>query len=501
MAARRSDVMPRLSLATLSRLPEPLRPAVDPRALDVGIVHLGLGAFHRAHQAVFTQAAIAATGDTAWGIAGVTQRSRDVISQLQPQDGLYSVVSRSSQTAVDVLVPMRELLFAQEQATELVGRIAAPTTHVVTLTVTEKGYRHDPATGRLRIGDSEIKADADGRAPLTVVGQLVRGMQARQRADAGRITVVCCDNLHANGRTLAGLVGDFCQLLPSSESADIAEWIGANVSFPSTMVDRIVPATTAADLADAARLLGLDDLGVVTAEPFMQWVIEDSFVAARPKWEAAGAILTADVAPYEAMKLRLLNGSHSALAYLGLLAGYDYVAEFVELDEVFAYVRALMDDDVSPTLSVPDDFDVADYKAQLMSRFANRSLGHRTRQIAMDGSQKLPQRLLGVIGEQLARGVMPARATLAVAGWMRYVSAGTDPRGHPISVDDPLAPLIAERVAGAVDASSIVDALLSIDQVFSLELRENASLRSMLVEQVESLAGNGVLATLRGLGT
>jgi fructuronate reductase len=349
----------------------------------------------------------------------------------------------------------------------------------------------------LRVTDSEIQADADGRAPLTVVGQLVRGMQARQRVDAGPLSVVCCDNLHANGRVLAGLVSDFCGLLPTGEGSVTAEWIASNVSFPSTMVDRIVPATTPADRVEAAQLLGLDDSGVVVAEPFMQWVIEDSFAGARPKWEAAGAILTADVAPYEAMKLRLLNGSHSALAYLGLLAGYDYVADFVGLPEAAGYIRSLMDDDVTPTLSVPHDFDVADYKKQLLRRFANRALGHRTLQIAMDGSQKLPQRLFGVIAEQLARGGVPGCATLAVAAWMRYVSAGIDEGGRAISVDDPLAVLIAERLGGATEARAVVDAMLSIGQVFGAELRDNASLRSLLVDQVESLARKGVLATLR----
>ena len=205
----------------------------------------------------------------------------------------------------------------------------------MTVTVTEKGYRHDPVTRRLDLTDAEIRADAAGRPPVTVVGQLVRAMQARQRSNAGPLTVVCCDNLPSNGATLRGLVDDFCSLLPRAQTnRALRSWIDESVTFPSTVVDRITPATTAADRSDVANYLGLDDEGAVVTEPFSQWVFEDNFAAARPAWESAGAVFTSDVSPYESLKLRLLNGSHSALAYLGLLAGYEYVAEFIGVDGV-----------------------------------------------------------------------------------------------------------------------------------------------------------------------
>ncbi|HEX7106806.1 MAG TPA: mannitol dehydrogenase family protein [Acidothermaceae bacterium] len=499
MATRRGDVMARLSLANLGETPPSARPPVDPRAIETGIVHLGLGAFHRAHQAVFTQAAMAAAGDTRWGICGVTQRSRDVIDQLADQDGLYSVLQRGDQTSISVLAPIRELLFAKTQAADLTARIATPSTQVVTLTVTEKGYRHDPATGRLQVADAETQADVEGHAPQTVVGQLVRGIQARSRLGAGPLTVVCCDNLPSNGRTLARLVADFCGLLPAAESASTLAWIESFVRFPCTMVDRIVPATTAADRAEAARLLGVEDEGVVVAEPFAQWVIEDSFATARPAWELAGAVITDDVTPYEAMKLRLLNGSHSAIAYLGALAGYDYVADFVRVGEVAVFVRALMDFDVTPTLAVPAGFDVVRYKEQLLERFGNHALRHRTSQIAIDGTQKLPQRLLGVVADRRSAGATAEHAVLAVAAWMRYVSAPANEQGVAIVVDDPLAEVLARRLAGARDAATVVDRLLGIEQVFSPQLRDDRATRSRLVDYVEALAGKGVLATLREL--
>lgn len=491
--------MARLSLATLGTIPARARPPVDARSITTGIVHIGVGAFHRAHQAVYTQAAMAATGETSWGICGVTQRSADVVAQLGPQDGLYSVLELGNTASVRVFAPIREILFARAQAVEFVARLAAPATRVITLTVTEKGYRHDPASGRLRVDDPEITADVAARPPCTVIGQLVRGFQARERTDAGPLTVVCCDNMPNNGRIVAQLVSDFCDLLPAAEAAATTAWIEQSVSFPCTMVDRIVPAATDDDRAEVARMLGVDDLGAVVAEPFTQWVIEDKFAAPRPAWDAAGALFTDDVTPYEAMKLRLLNGSHSAMAYLGALAGYEYVADFVDVDDVAAYVRALMDLDVTPTLDVPTGFRVDAYKEQLMERFANQALRHRCVQIAMDGTQKLPHRLVGVIADQRAMGATPERALLAIAAWMRYVSADTDDRGKPISVDDPLAGLLARRVAGASTPAQVVDALLSIDQVFGPLLRDDVTVGALLVDYVRALSTKGALATIREL--
>ena len=491
--------MARLSLATVDLVTPAAQPPIDPRAVTTGIVHLGIGAFHRAHQGTFTQAAIAASGDLAWGICGVTQRSANVLEQLAPQDGLYSVLQRGEDVSVSVLATAREVLFAKTQATELVGRIAMPNTRVVSMTVSEKGYRHDSSTGRLRADDPEIMADAAGAPPRTVVGQLVRGMQSRQRADAGPLTVVCCDNLHDNGRTLRQLVADFCDLLPAAESSPLQAWIESSVKFPNTMVDRIVPATTDLDRAEAARLLGVDDFGVVVAEPFMQWVIEDEFAGPRPAWDAAGAILTDDVAPYEAMKLRLLNGSHSAIAYLGALAGFDHVADVIRLDEVNSYVRALMDVDVTPTLDVPRDFDLPRYKDELLERFANRGLHYRTLQIAMDGSQKLPYRLLGTVADRRAAAGTPHHALLAVAAWMRFVSADADEAGRPIRVDDPLAATLARQVKDARGAAQLVDSLLALREVFGPELRDDAAVRATLIGYVDALATKGVLQTLREL--
>ena len=482
-------------MAQSSRIPAAARPRVDPRDLTVGIVHLGLGAFHRAHQAVYTERAMSASGTTQWGICAVAQRSRTVLDELEPQDGLYTVVERGPSTAFRVLAPIRELVFAASQADLLTSRIAAPSTHVVTVTVTEKGYRHDPVTRRLDLTDSDIRADAAGRPPVTVVGQLVRAMQVRQRNNAGPLAVVCCDNLTNNGATLHGLVDDFCSLLPIAGQSTLRSWIEESVTFPSTVVDRITPATTAADRSDVASYLGLDDEGAVVTEPFSQWVLEDNFAVVRPAWEDAGAVFTSDVSPYESLKLRLLNGSHSALAYLGLLAGYDYIAEFIGVDGVPAFVRALMGE-ATATVAVPGTVDVDDYEQQLLQRFANPGLRHRLAQIAVDGSQKLPPRLVATVRDARAAGVEPIASVLGIAAWMRYIIAGRDDAGRPLVIDDPLAPRIAQTVGQATDSATVVERFLGIAEIFG-DLADDVALRDLLAAALSQLTRGGALAALR----
>jgi fructuronate reductase len=424
---------------------------------SVGIVHLGVGAFHRAHQAVYTEDA----GD-GWGICGITQRSAAVAERLTPQNGLYSVLVRGPDgVSARVIGAVREVLTGEATA----ARIADPAVRVVSLTVTEKGYRRDPATGGLRLDDPEIAQDLAGRPPRTVIGRLVAGLARREVP----VTVLCCDNLTSNGATLRRLVEEY------AERSGLR--IGCEVAFPATMVDRIVPATTAQDLNEAERLLGVRDEGVVVTEPFTQWVIEDAFAAGRPAWDSAGAIFTGDVAPYETMKLRLLNGAHSMLAYLG--SDFTYVSDAIEV--LGDTVRRYMDEDASPTLDVPPGFDLEAYKSSLLQRFANPALQHRTGQIAMDGSQKLPLRLLGVVRDRLAAGAEPRWAALAVAAWMRHVQTARE-------LDDPMAGALHAAVAGADRPEQVVDALLSVIDVFGTDLRDSTVFRDLLVERLDRLS-------------
>lgn len=482
----------RLALDALDRVAGQGRgwigPAVDPRSLRVGIVHLGIGAFHRAHQAVFTELAAAATGRQDWGIAGVTQRSASVRDQLVPQGGLYTVLERGADAAPPRVVgSVRDIVFGGGDPAAVIDRIADPAVRLVTLTVTEKGYRRDGA-GRLDRSDPEVVADLAGRPPRTVVGQLVRGLQHRLACDAGPVTVLCCDNLVGNGDVLRGLVHDFVAALPSAEASGLADWIVAAVRFPSCMVDRIVPATTDEDRADVRAVLGLEDRGVVVAEPFSQWVIEDDFAGDRPAWERAGAVLTRDVAAWEAVKLRMLNASHSLLAYLGALRGYDTIAAALCDDRLAAAAEALMVEDVTPTLRAPDGLDLTDYRCQVLTRFANPALRHRTVQVAMDGSQKLPVRLLGTVRDRLAAGVVPRHAALAVAAWMVYVSQGRDVRGRDLPLDDPMADRLRTATAAAGgEPERVVDSLLRLPEVFGADLATHDGFRAALVEHVGRL--------------
>jgi fructuronate reductase len=482
-----------LSLRTLADLPPAVvRPAYDPTRVRVGILHLGLGAFHRAHQAVYTDDILAR--DPRWGICGVSLKTPRAIAPLAEQDGLYTVLTKGSEaTAPRVIGALREMRFAGADRAELVARFSDPRIPVVTATVTEKGYCHDPATGALNRAHPEIVHDlAYPDAPVSVIGLLVAGLAARRAAQAGPLTFVCCDNLPHNGRMVEFLVAEFA----GERDPELAGWIRANVAFPCSMVDRIVPATTPDDVAEAERLLGVHDAAPVAAEAFGQWVIEQRFAGPRPAWEDAGAQFVADVAPFETMKLRLLNGSHSTLAYLGFLLRHDYVWAAAGDPLLARLVERQMAQEIAPTLHMPAGTDVTAYCRQLMQRFRNAALPHRTQQIAMDGSQKLPQRLLGTVRDRIAAGASWAHLALAVAGWIRYAS-GTDEAGAPIAVADPLAEDFARIVRDARgDAGPVADGFLDLKSVFGAELVAHYAFREAVRGNVIALFRDGARRTL-----
>ena len=453
----------RLSSATLSRLPAAVhRPRYDRSAVRPGIVHLGVGAFHRAHQAEVMDDLLAA-GANEWGIVGASLRNPDTRDALAPQDCLYTVAVRSgSGTEHRVIGSLLAMEVASENPESLIVRMADPATRIVSLTVTEKGYCHTPQTGELDEAHPDIVHDLKNpHAPRSAAGFLVEALARRREAGAPPFTVLCCDNLSANGRTVQRIVVSFAAL----RSKDLAKWIEDEAAFPCTMVDRIVPETTDADRAAVSSALGMTDAWPVITEPFTQWIVEDRFAAGRPDFAAAGVQLVADVTPFEHMKLRLLNASHSALAYLGYLAGYETIAATMA-DPHFAAFAARVMEEAAVTLKMPAGTNLAAYQTSLLQRFANPALRHRTWQIAMDGSQKLPQRLLGAMAERLQRGLPIDTHALAVAGWMRYVTA-RDEQGKDIDVRDPIASKLAAiaREAGPV-ADRLAAALLAVEQVF-----------------------------------
>jgi len=485
----------RLSAAALGQLPRDIaRPAYDRSAVANGIVHLGVGAFQRAHQAIYTEAAIDA-GDRRWGIIGASLRSPQVRDALKAQDWLYTLAVRGAEgERLQVIGALKDVLVAPENPAALLHALCDPAVAIVTLTVTEKGYCHDPAKGVLDEGHPDIAHDlANPNTPRSVPGFIVEALRRRKEAGTSAFAVLCCDNLPHNGRTVAAIVTRFAAL----RDKQLAHYIQNEVAFPATMVDRITPATTDDDRRAISGRLGVDDAAPVVTEPFTQWVIEDRFPLGRPDWALAGAEFVADVAPYENMKLRLLNGSHSTLAYLGYLAGYETVADTMKDDNYRRLAEGVMDD-AATTLKMPPGADVIAYKRALMERYANPALKHRTWQICMDGSQKLPQRLLGSIRDRLAAGAPIDRLVMGVAGWMRYVT-GIDQQGKPIDVRDPLAArlrAIADE-AGLV-AERLAPALLDVREIFG-DLADDPRFRAAVQAALARIIAKGAKAAVATL--
>jgi fructuronate reductase len=475
--------MTRLSRATCKTL------AYDPALLGTGIVHLGIGAFHRAHMADYTDAAIRA-GDLRWGILGASLRSPDTREALAPQDYLYTI-AESDETGerCRVIGCLRGVLVAPENPQTLIDAMCLPSVKIVSLTVTEKGYCHDPATGELNAEHPDIVHDlAHPHAPRSAPGFLVEALRARKERGLPPFTVLCCDNLPDNGRTVARVVTRLAGL----RDPVLGTYVAANVAFPATMVDRIVPATTDADRARIAAATGLEDAWPVVTEVYNNWVVEDRFPQGRPHWSAT---FVDDIAPFELMKLRLLNGAHSSMAYLGYLAGRETIADCMRDDALAHFVAHLMHREVTPTLPVPPGADIAAYKQALLRRFRNPGLRHRTWQIAMDGSQKLPQRLLGTIRDRLKAGQPIDGLALGVAAWMRYVT-GIDESGQPIDVRDPLRDELRARAdAAGRDAAKLAAALLGVDRIFGHDLPANQTFTAAVIAALDSLLRNGSEST------
>ena len=463
--------------------PPRLSASIDDKP-TAGIIHLGLGAFYRAHGAIYIAEAMAhSRGD--WGIIGVNLIRPDQRDLLKPQGFAYTAVELSPTREVSqVINVLNDVLVARENPAAVLQVMASPAIKIVTLTVTEKGYCHEPSSGALNRAHSDIIHDVNHGLPQSAVGFLVRALQMRRAAGVAPFTVLCCDNLPQNGHVVRGVVLELAHLI----NPGLADWIAQNGAFPSTMVDRIVPATSPEDIVKLADKSGYLDRSPVIHEPFCQWVIEDNFVnEERPDFVAAGAQMVKDVSRFEQMKLRMLNGSHSALAYLGYLAGHETISDTVADPTFAAYVRQLWAE-IMPVVCAPQGFDLQVYAKALMERYANPKIRHRTWQIAMDGSQKLPQRLLGSLEANIAAGKPVPGLCLAVAAWMYYVG-GIDQTGQPIDVKDPM----AEKLRAISDASTTpvdkVAALLSLSEIFPIELAEN--LKAPVTEAAQILWTQG----------
>jgi fructuronate reductase len=469
-------------------LPSSVRVPPYDRDRASGIVHLGIGAFHRAHQAVYTDDALAEAGGD-WMITGVSLRSPEVARQLNPQNGLYTLLTRGAEgVEARIIGGVSKVLVAPEEPKAVLAALAAPQTKIVSLTITEKGYGLDPKTGGLDPEHPSVVDDlGDPRHPRGAVGFIVEALWHRREAGLPGLTVLSCDNLPSNGKVAKRLVTEFAV----RTAPDLADFISGNVTFPSTMVDRITPASTARTFADVERLVGRSDPGAIETEPFTQWIIEDDFVAGRPEWEAGGALFVGDVAPYEKMKLRMLNGSHSMLAYAGFISGYRYVRDVMGDAALSALVARHMRA-ASATLDPVAGVDLAHYAEELRTRFRNPAIAHETYQIAMDGTQKLQQRLVEPALVALDRGQPVDAFAFAVAAWMRY-ALGRDEAGKAYALRDPREKEIASVLEKAGnDAGAIADALLALPGLFPATLTSHRPWVDAVKQRLSAMLDKGM---------
>lgn len=451
------------------------RPGYGRAAQACGIVHFGIGAFHRAHQAVYTDDAMAA-GDRDWGITGVSLRSGDVADQMEPQDGLFTVSERGSGSQRTRLIgAVQRVLVAPRDPAAVVTALASSSTHIVSFTVTEKGYCRTPA-GQLDLAMLEPEL-ADGATPRSIYGFLAAGLAQRRAAGTPGLTLVSCDNLAENGAVLSVLLNAYLDRVDPG----LAAWFRRECACPSTMVDRIVPAVTDADRLQIADTIGMEDAAAVITEPFRQWVIEDRFAGPRPRWEVGGAQLVADVRQHEAAKLRMLNGAHSALAYLGLAQGHDFVHQAIADPTLRPLIEQLMRHEAGVSLGSDPGLDIDAYAAQLLARFANPALPHRLAQIAVDGSQKIPQRWLEPLAINLAAGRACPATLKALAAWMLHV------RGDARVVDDPMAMQLA-ALWQSTGTAGIVTALFGEQGLFADRWTVTDQSRALLQTEVDQMA-------------
>ncbi|AHE59419.1 TPA: fructuronate reductase [Escherichia albertii] len=474
------------------------RPSWDHSRLESRIVHLGCGAFHRAHQALYTHHLLEST-DSDWGICEVNLmpgNDRVLIENLKKQQLLYTVAEKGAEsTELKIIGSMKEALHPEIDGCEgILNAMARPQTAIVSLTVTEKGYCADAASGQLDLNNPLIKHDLENpTTPKSAIGYIVEALRLRREKGLKAFTVMSCDNVRENGHVAKVAVLGLAQ----ARDPQLAAWIEENVTFPCTMVDRIVPAVTPETLQEIADQLGVYDPCAIACEPFRQWVIEDNFVNGRPDWDKVGAQFVADVVPFEMMKLRMLNGSHSFLAYLGYLGGYETIADTMTNEDYRKAAFALMMQEQAPTLSMPEGTDLNAYATLLIERFSNPSLRHRTWQIAMDGSQKLPQRLLDPVRLHLKNGGSWRHLALGVAGWMRYTQ-GVDEQGNAIDVVDPM---LAEfqKINAQYQGAERVKALLGLSGIFADDLPQNADFVGAVTTAYQQLCERGARASVAAL--
>lgn len=459
-----------LNQDNLKRLPcSVLVPAYDRRRVTESMVHIGVGSFHRAHQAVYADDLLQRTGDARWGYCGVGLLAQDarMHAALSPQDCLYTVVERDATgDKARVIGSVLNYLHAPQDMEAVLSKLASEQTRIVSLTITEGGYYVNEGTGKFNDTHPDIVHDLEHpRHPRCSFGVLVEALDRRRRTGLAPFTVMSCDNLQHNGDLTRRMILAFAE----RRDRTLADWLGEHGAFPNSMVDRITPATTDEHRALVAEQFGIQDAWPVVTEPFMQWVIEDNFPAGRPDWEAAGAQMTDDVLPYEKIKLRLLNAGHQAICYIGMLLGYQYAHEAMRDARIHELLKRMMDTEVTPLLTPPEGINLTTYKKSLIERFSNPAISDQLPRIGTEGSARIPKFVLPSIIEGLQRGLPVKLLSFTVAAWFRYL-AGTDDAGRQMTVIDPMVDELQSRARkGGPDPA----ALLGMQELFGDELRLN----------------------------
>ncbi len=432
----------------------------------VGIVHIGPGAFFRGHQAWYTHQALQSQGGD-WSICAVSMRSAGVSEALTPQDGLYGLAQLDSNTAYQVIGSISEVLVAQQQFEEVIARLAAPHTKFVTLTITEKGYCLN-TDGKLDFTNKEIIQDLKGESqPITAVGMLTMALSKRKLAGLQPLCILSCDNITDNGKKLRAAIIEFA----AKKDEELSLWLQQHLICPCTMVDSITPATDDALRELMSKELLVNDKWPIKRESFVQWVIEDTLPDDCPAWEAAGATLTSDVRGFENAKLRLLNCPHSTLAYIGVLLGIETVFDVMQQPGLVAFVEKMIDEEVIPSFVSPKELDAKQYSNDILDRFRNPEIRHLLAQIAWDGSQKLPMRILPIIEENLQHNRSVASLSFAVAAWFLFIRKRFIEKDELV---DPLASALFDKVSACNDdAEHDIAILLSFDDVFTSQLSNN----------------------------
>jgi mannitol 2-dehydrogenase len=467
-------------------------PTYDRSAIDIGVVHFGVGGFHRAHQAMYIDRLMNDGAGGEWGICGVgvMARDREMHDALTAQDGLYTLVVKHPDGRLEprVIGSLLEVLYAPDDPPAVIDRLSSPKTRIVSLTITEGGYNFNQVTHEFESGDPAIVADlAPNAVPRTVFGFVIEALRRRRDAGIAPFTVMSCDNIQSNGHIARQMFTAFARL----RDPELAGWMDEQVRFPNSMVDRITPATTEADRIELLEQFGVDDRWPVVCEPFTQWVLEDDFSLGRPALDKADVQLVPAVEPYELMKLRLLNAGHQALGYLGYLVGYEYVHEAAIDPRFKTFVRTYMDAEATPTLLPVPGVDLAAYKGQLLDRFSNPEIRDTLKRLCAESSDRIPKWVLPVLRRNLESGGPISHTTAIVAGWARYAE-GVDEAGQPIEIVDRLAAQVT-AMARRYDQDPL--ALLSIEQLFG-DLASNEQFRAEYVAILRRLHEVGAARTL-----